>query len=36
MDAGAGLYVSFGHNAGSPTAINDPQNGPLGVSRSFI
>ena len=32
-NSGPGLYVSFGHNAGSPTAINGPQNGPLGVSH---
>lgn len=27
---GAGQSISYGHNAGSPTAINNPQPGPLG------
>jgi hypothetical protein len=27
---GAGLSISYGHDAGSPTAINNPQPGPLG------
>ncbi|KAL2051028.1 hypothetical protein ABVK25_008622 [Lepraria finkii] len=33
---GPGLYVSFGHNAGSPTAINNPQNGPLGTATQGV
>ncbi|KAF6239791.1 hypothetical protein HO173_002337 [Letharia columbiana] len=33
---GSGLYASFGHNAGSPTAISYPGNGAIGASFEAV